>query len=159
MDEMNYHSDVGSDYSSSSSNSNARSIISNNTATTTGEAVTKTTSIISPNEIYGCAYLKAIRNQLECYPTTGGEYLDAILTHREIFNSFPGAHRDCARAFTDLAYLIEQRAWRADRDADMDAVVAFRHEAWVIASTMAPSVSPDTFVKTTSTACVLPPMY
>jgi hypothetical protein len=88
------------------------------------------------SEIFGCAYLQAIRSQFDNYTTTGGEYLDAIFTHREIFYSLPAAHRECARAFTDLAYLLEQRAWRADRDADMDAVTAFRHEAWNIASTM-----------------------
>lgn len=83
---------------------------------------------------YGCAYLQAIRSQLEDYPTTGGEYLDAIFTHREIFHSYPTVHRDCARGFSDLAYLLEKRAWRSDREADIDAVTAFRHEAWVIAS-------------------------
>ena len=83
---------------------------------------------------YGCAYLQAIRSQLEDYPTTGGEYLDAILTHREILYSYPAVHHDCARGFSDLAYLLEKRAWRSDRDADIEAVAAFRHEAWVIAS-------------------------
>jgi len=128
LPELSLQSDGGSDYFSSSSKSSAN--------TDKDEAVIKTTSVTKPNEIYGCAYLKAIRNQLESYPTTSGEYLEIIMVHREIFNSFPGAHHDCARAFTDLAYSIEQRAWRSDRDADVDAVVAFRHEAWVIASTM-----------------------
>ena len=125
MPELPLQSDGGSNYSSSSSANTHKD-----------EAIIKITSATKPNEIYGCAYLKAIRNQLESYPTTGAEYLEAIMIHREILNSFPGAHHDCARAFTDLAYSIECRAWRSDRDADMDAVVAFRHEAWVIASTM-----------------------
>jgi len=84
----------------------------------------------------GCAYLRAVRHQLEwaAYPTTGGEYLDAIFTHREILFSQPAAHQDCARAFSDLASILEKRAWRSDRDADPEAVAAFRHEAWVVAS-------------------------
>lgn len=85
----------------------------------------------------GCAYLRAIRLQLEwgSYPTTGGEYLDAIFTHREILHLHRAAHQDCARAFSDLAGLLEARAWRSDRDADPEAVSAFRHEAMVIALT------------------------
>ncbi|KAK0494851.1 hypothetical protein EDD18DRAFT_286058 [Armillaria luteobubalina] len=84
----------------------------------------------------GCAYLQALRAQLDSYPTTGGEYLEAIFTHREILSSYPGAHQLCAQGFSDLAYALEQRAWRADREADTEAVVAFRHEAWMIASTL-----------------------
>jgi hypothetical protein len=82
----------------------------------------------------GCAYLQAIRGQLESYQTTGGEYLDAIFTHRDVFNAYPQGHRSCARGFSDIAYLMEQRAWRADRDEDAEAVIAFRHEAWKIAA-------------------------
>ncbi|KAJ3572113.1 hypothetical protein NP233_g3294 [Leucocoprinus birnbaumii] len=130
MDEVNYHSDGGSEYSSSSSSSNASHTVSK-------EAATNTTPIlVGQSEPCGCSFLQTIRSQLDSYPTTSGEYLDAIFVHREMFSSFPGAHRECARAFTDLAYSIEQRAWRADREADLDAVVAFRHEAWMIASTM-----------------------
>lgn len=83
---------------------------------------------------YGCAYLQAIQTQLDTYPTTGGDYLEAIFTHREIFSAFPEAHRSCARGFSDIAYALEHRAWRADRDADSEAVSAFRHEAWMIAA-------------------------
>jgi hypothetical protein len=83
---------------------------------------------------YGCAYLQAIRTQLEDYPTTSGEYLDVILTHREILHSYPAVHHDCARGFSDLACLLEKRPWRSDRDSDIEAVTAFRHEAWVIAA-------------------------
>lgn len=86
--------------------------------------------------LYGCIYLQTIQAQLQAqgYPTTGGEYLDTIFTHREILFSYPGAHMECARALSDLAYQLETRAWRADREADLEAVTAFRHEAWVIAS-------------------------
>ncbi|KAF8911488.1 hypothetical protein CPB84DRAFT_1812336 [Gymnopilus junonius] len=90
----------------------------------------------SSEKFYGCAYLKSIQSQMQDYPTTGGEYLDAIFTHREILYSYPPAHHECARAFTDIAYLLETRAWRADRDADTEAVTAFRHEAWTIASSL-----------------------
>ncbi|KAJ3511774.1 hypothetical protein NLJ89_g3903 [Agrocybe chaxingu] len=94
-------------------------------------------------ELYGCAYLQAIQSQLtsDGYTTTGGEYLDAIFTHREILYAHPAAHQECARAFTDIAYVLEKRAWRADREADIEAVTAFRHEAWVIAATLAPAPS------------------
>ncbi|KAF5393486.1 hypothetical protein D9757_000498 [Collybiopsis confluens] len=88
------------------------------------------------SEHYGCAYLRTIQAQLESYPTTGGEYLEAIFTHREIFFSYPEAHIDCARGFSDIAHMLEHRAWRADREADTEAVAAFRHEAWTIAATM-----------------------
>jgi len=82
----------------------------------------------------GCAYLQALRTQLDHYPTTGGEYLEAIFTHREAFYSHPPGHRSCARGFSDIACAMEKRAWRADRDADAEAAVAFRYEAWVIAA-------------------------
>ena len=86
--------------------------------------------------LYGCAYLQAIQQQLheQGFPTTCGEYLDTIFTHREILFSYPAMHVHCARALSDLAYTMEKRAWRADREADSEAVAAFRHEAWVIAS-------------------------
>jgi len=84
----------------------------------------------------GCAYLQALQTQLDQYPTTGGDYLEAIFTHREAFYSHPPGHRFCARGFSDLACAVEKRAWRADRDADAEAVVAFRHEAWVIAAAL-----------------------
>ncbi|PPQ87461.1 hypothetical protein CVT25_008197 [Psilocybe cyanescens] len=87
---------------------------------------------------YGCAYLQVVRSQMEDYPTTNGEYLDAIFTHREILYSYPAGHYECARAFSEIAYMLEKRAWRADREADIEAVTAFRHEAWVIASSLAP---------------------
>ncbi|KAG7449726.1 uncharacterized protein BT62DRAFT_603481 [Guyanagaster necrorhizus] len=90
----------------------------------------------------GCAYLQALQMQLDNYPTTGGEYLEAIFTHREILCAYPVAHQLCAQGFSDIAYALEQRAWRADREADTEAIVAFRHEAWMIASTLI--YQPDT---------------
>jgi hypothetical protein len=93
-------------------------------------------------EYLGCAYLQAIRGQIEGYQTTGGEYLDAIFTHREIMQSYPTAHQKCSRAFTEISSVLEKRAWRADREADTEAVAAFRHEAWVIWSALASNTTP-----------------
>ncbi|KAF9047414.1 hypothetical protein BJ165DRAFT_1100687 [Panaeolus papilionaceus] len=87
-------------------------------------------------EYPGCGYLQAIRGQIEEYQTTGGEYLDSIFTHREIMSSYPSAHQKCSRAFTEISSVLEKRAWRADREADTEAVAAFRHEAWVIWSAL-----------------------
>jgi hypothetical protein len=39
-------------------------------------------------------------------------------------------------SFSDLAYSLEKRAWRVDREADTEAVTAFRHEAWMIAASL-----------------------
>ncbi|KAK7057570.1 hypothetical protein R3P38DRAFT_2497451 [Favolaschia claudopus] len=92
----------------------------------------------SPSEppYQGCAYLQAIQSQLdsEQFPTTGGEYIESIFTHRQIFFAFPGGHRCCARAFSDLACSLQRRQWRADREGDMEAVSAFNYEAQLIAS-------------------------
>ena len=108
----------------------------------------------------GCALLQWLRDQLAegRYATTGGDYLETIFTHREAFLAYPPAHRACARGFTDLARALEVRAWtardswrevvewhgapaaseavepRPDWEGDSEAVVAFRHEAWVIAN-------------------------
>ncbi|KAJ7782655.1 hypothetical protein B0H16DRAFT_463950 [Mycena metata] len=82
----------------------------------------------------GCAYLQAIQSQLANFPTTGGEYIESIFTHRQIFFAYPGGHRFCAKAFSDLACSLQRREWRADRDADMEAVSAFNYEAQFIAS-------------------------
>ncbi len=84
----------------------------------------------------GCAYLQAIQAQLESYPTTNGEYLEAIFTHREILSAFPPGHKDCAHGLNVLASALEARAWRADRDADSEAVAAFRHEAQMTATAL-----------------------
>ncbi|KAF8704432.1 hypothetical protein AX14_014017 [Amanita brunnescens Koide BX004] len=107
-DEMNYHSDEDSIQSSGS------------------EA--------SVDEDYGCAYLQSIRSRLELFITTGGGYIEAIFTHREICGAYPAGHVQCPRALSDIAYALERRAWRADREADGEAIAAFRHEAWFIAN-------------------------
>jgi len=88
-------------------------------------------------EPLGCALLQHIQASVaDHYPTTGGDYLEAIFIHRSLFAAFPQGHRSCARCFSDIAYSLEKRAWRADRDADTEAVTAFRHEAWIIAATL-----------------------
>jgi hypothetical protein len=101
-----------------------------------GSDRSSSSSQCSNDETYGCAYLQTIRQQLDNFVTTSGEYLEAIFTHREILSSYPAAHRQCARGFSDIAYMLEQRAWRADREADTEAVTAFRHEAWAIAASL-----------------------
>ena len=68
--------------------------------------------------------------------TTCGEYLELIYIHREAFAALPSAHVGCSAAFSALARALELRAWRADRDADAEAVAAFRHEAWMVAAWM-----------------------
>ncbi|KAF9262576.1 hypothetical protein L218DRAFT_945127 [Marasmius fiardii PR-910] len=117
-------SDTTSEYSNPSNPSNSPTQPRNDNSTS--------------KETYGCSYLKVLQEQIviDGYPTTGGDYLEAIFTHREMFASYPGSHRDCPRAFSDIAFLLERRAWRADRDADTEAVVAFRQEAWMIAAWM-----------------------
>lgn len=85
---------------------------------------------------YGCSYLRAIKQRLDSTTTTNGEYLDVIFMHRGITSASPSAHRDCARGFSDIAHLLEKRAWRADRDSDLEAVAAFRYEAWSIVDSL-----------------------
>ncbi|EGN91879.1 hypothetical protein SERLA73DRAFT_191898 [Serpula lacrymans var. lacrymans S7.3] len=68
------------------------------------------------------------------YETTGGAYLDTLFTHRALFGAFPPAHAGCAVALSEIARALEVRAWRADRDADAEAIVAFRCEALSVAS-------------------------
>ncbi len=68
--------------------------------------------------------------------TTCGEYLELIFIHREAFAARPAAHTGCSAGFSALARTLELRAWRADRDADTEAVAAFRHEAWMVAAWM-----------------------
>ncbi|KAH9920904.1 uncharacterized protein B0H18DRAFT_1086260 [Fomitopsis serialis] len=84
----------------------------------------------------GCALLQWLRSQLQAgqYATTGGDYLEIIFTHREAFHAFPDGHRTCAIGFSDIAMDIERRETRPDRESDPEAAAAFRHEAWVIAS-------------------------
>jgi len=110
-------------------------------------------------EQHGCEYLRAIRQQLDNYATTNGEYLEAIFTHREILSSYPSAHSQCARGFSDIAFMLERRAWRSDRDADTEAVVAFRHEAWTIAASMSStSAQPNIWSSHPSHVCMVPVM-
>jgi hypothetical protein len=68
--------------------------------------------------------------------TSCGEYLELIFIHREAFAALPSAHVGCSAGFSALARALELRAWRADRDADSEAVAAFRHEAWMVAAWM-----------------------
>ncbi|KAI0724181.1 hypothetical protein C8Q72DRAFT_786972 [Fomitopsis betulina] len=84
----------------------------------------------------GCALLQWLREQLEAgkYATTGGDYLEIIFTHREAFHAFPDGHRTCAIGFSDIAADLERREVRPDRESDPEAAAAFRHEAWVVAS-------------------------
>lgn len=87
-----------------------------------------------------------LRSQIEEHQNTGGEYVEAIFTHREIFSAHPAVHRECAKGFTDLAAVLEKRAWKADWESnpsaestlmsETEAVSAFRYEAWVIANSM-----------------------
>ncbi|KAF8633279.1 hypothetical protein AX17_004454 [Amanita inopinata Kibby_2008] len=106
-----------------------------------GDCSSQSSGSSTGEERHGCAYLQSIQAQLDSYATTGGGYLEAIFTHREILAAYPAAHQHCSRAFSDIAYALEQRAWRADREADSEAVAAFRHEAWVIAASRTASDS------------------
>lgn len=92
-----------------------------------------TSNVLQP---HGCALLQSIHSQLhdELYSTTNGSYLDVIFMHREAYFSFPLGHKTCSIGFSEIAKGLEQRAWRADRDGDHEAVVAFRNEAWIIAN-------------------------
>jgi hypothetical protein len=85
---------------------------------------------------FGCAYLHSIQAQLECFSTTGGKYLEAIFTHRAVFHADLPAHRFCATGFSDIAQVLATCPGRSDRHCDVDAVAAFRYEAWVIASSV-----------------------
>jgi hypothetical protein len=51
-----------------------------------------------------------------------------------VFAAFPKGHVECARGFSDLAFSLERRGWRVDRDDDNEAVKAFRHESWILAN-------------------------
>jgi len=85
-----------------------------------------------------CAFLQALTHwydpDAEEVQTTCGEYLELIFIHREAFAARPAAHVGCSAAFSALARSLELRAWRADRDADTEAVAAFHHEAWLVAT-------------------------
>jgi hypothetical protein len=87
-----------------------------------------------------CALLAALTRSYDPdadeLQTSCGEYLELIFIHREAFAARPAAHAGCSAAFSALARALELRAWRADRDADTEAVAAFRHEAWMVAAWM-----------------------
>jgi hypothetical protein len=87
-----------------------------------------------------CALLESLTRSYdpdaEDVQTSCGEYLELIFIHREAFAARPSAHAGCSAAFSALARALELRAWRADRDADTEAVAAFRHEAWMVAAWM-----------------------
>ena len=88
-----------------------------------------------------CALLEALTRSYdpdaaEELQTSCGEYLELIFIHREAFAARPSAHAGCSAGFSALARALELRAWRADRDADTEAVAAFRHEAWMVAAWM-----------------------
>jgi hypothetical protein len=88
-----------------------------------------------------CALLESLTrsydpDSVDALQTTCGEYLELIFIHREAFAALPSAHAGCSAGFSALARALELRAWRADRDADTEAVAAFRHEAWMVAAWM-----------------------
>ena len=90
----------------------------------------------SAPRLCGCGLLQYTQEQVasDRFPTTGGDYLDTLFTHRDMYRAFPQGHQECVIALNDLARSIELRAWRADRDSDYEAVAAFRNEAWLIAN-------------------------
>ena len=88
-----------------------------------------------------CALLAALTHSYDPdaadeLQTSCGAYLELIFIHREAFAARPAAHAGCSAGFSALARALELRAWRADRDADDEAVAAFRHEAWMVAAWM-----------------------
>ena len=95
---------------------------------------------LGPNVAEPCALLQNIiglydpAEELEDFPTTCGEYLELLFTHRELFSACPHAHTGCPAGLTRLARALELRAWRADRECDSEAVAAFRHESWQVAA-------------------------
>lgn len=92
----------------------------------------------------GCGLLQYLQGQVSSglYPTTGGDYLETIFTHRDMFRAYPQGHQECVLGFHDLARAIERREWRTDRDSDAEAVAAFRNEAWIIANATTFLVTP-----------------
>lgn len=139
-----YHSDA----ESSSSKSSSCDLPTTTTTTTTTNHL-PTSSIITPRSAPpACHFLQSILASLapeshvlspSPYPypasshfrTTGGEYLDTILTHRALLSAFPPAHRGCAIALQEIARAVEVRAWRADRESDAEAVANLRQEAFL----------------------------
>jgi len=110
----------------------------NDAGTSPSVATGPSCSSDAPSSPEPCAFLQALTHwydpDAEQVQTTCGEYLELIFIHREAFAARPSAHAGCSAAFGDLARSLELRAWRADRDADTEAVAAFRHEAWMVAT-------------------------
>ena len=84
----------------------------------------------------GCGLLQYIRSQISSdqYSTTGGDYLETVFIHRDLYRAYPQGHQECIIVFNDLARVLEQRAWRADRESDAEAAAAFKQEAWLMAN-------------------------
>ncbi|KAJ8489577.1 hypothetical protein ONZ45_g13537 [Pleurotus djamor] len=111
-------------------------------------------------EFYGCAYLQAVQAQMDNFPDSGKQYLDTIFAHRDLFMSSPHSHGECSRGFSDMAYLLEQRAWKEERAPDTDAVAAFRHEAWTVAMSLRDVSSKELLQNRpkNGSVCVMAPM-
>ncbi|KAG2050870.1 hypothetical protein BDR06DRAFT_959602 [Suillus hirtellus] len=141
-----YHSDA----ESSSSKSSSCDLPTTTTTTTTNSTNhLPTSSVIVPRSpLPACHFLQSILASLAPesrvlspfpypYPTssqfrtTGGEYLETILTHRALLSAFPPAHQGCATALQEIARAVEVRAWRADRESDAEAVATLRQEAFL----------------------------
>ncbi|VDC02653.1 unnamed protein product [Peniophora sp. CBMAI 1063] len=94
----------------------------------------------APMQPEPCALLQNIiglydpAEELKNFPTTCGQYLELLFTHRELFSACPHAHTGCSAGLAQLARSLELRAWRADRECDSEAVAAFRHESWQVAA-------------------------
>ncbi|KAG1804118.1 uncharacterized protein BJ212DRAFT_944948 [Suillus subaureus] len=134
-----YHSDAESSSSKSSSC---------DLPTTTTNHLLPSSIIVPRSPLPACHFLQSILASLapeshvlspSPYPypaashfrTTGGEYLDTILTHRALLSAFPPAHRGCAIALQEIARAVEVRAWRADHESDAEAVANLRQEAFL----------------------------
>jgi hypothetical protein len=51
-----------------------------------------------------------------------------------LLHASPKEHEGCARAFSDLARIIDDREWRSDRESDQEAAAVFLNEAMTVAS-------------------------
>lgn len=137
------HSHVGRGALSGKSSSSSRKDLSHHNFQSDA-SVSSTSSAgkpsSSPTLPEPCALLQNIiglydpAEELENFPTTCGEYLELLFTHRELFSACPHAHTGCPAGLTQLAHALELRAWRADRECDSEAVAAFRHESWQVAA-------------------------
>ncbi|KAI0317184.1 hypothetical protein OF83DRAFT_1122799 [Amylostereum chailletii] len=141
-DEESYQSDTSASSSSSGATSSSPPPLNSKPGTITPTNVT--TSSAQQTTPEPCELLKFSlgmydpdgSDDLPHFSTTCGAYLELIFTHREAFNACPRSHEGCPAGFSALARALELRAWRADRDADTEAVAAFRHEAWMVAAWM-----------------------